>query len=84
MKMLVDLGIFNPVISFKVYGLIVIAKIVFLNKQTNICWFKYELRGFYNFILRNIIYAENKWKTCFSQKIRNFCSARTVANQEKV
>ena len=28
------------------YGLSVIAKIVFINKQTNICWFKYEVRGF--------------------------------------
>ena len=26
----------------------------FLNKQTNICWFKYELRGFYDLTLRNI------------------------------
>ena len=32
----------------------VIAKIVFLNKQTNICWFKYKLRGFYDFTLRNV------------------------------
>ena len=30
------------------------AKIVFFNKQINICWFKYELRGFYDFTLRNI------------------------------
>ena len=27
---------------------------IFLNKQTNICYFKYELRGFYDFTLRNI------------------------------
>ena len=55
---------------------IVIAKIVFLNKQTNICWFNYELRGFYDFSLRNIlslvniIYSENKWKSVFP-KMRN-------------
>ena len=28
---------------------IVIAKIEFLNKQNNICRFKYELKGFYDF-----------------------------------
>ena len=26
----------------------------YCNKQNNICWFKYELRGFYDFVLRNI------------------------------
>ena len=55
MKILVGLSIFNHVI-FK--GLIVIAKIVLLNKQTHICWFKYELRGFYDFILRNIVIGQ--------------------------
>ena len=40
MKILVSLGIFNCVI-FKDLGF-VIAKIQFLNKLTNTCWFKYE------------------------------------------
>ena len=34
------------------------ATTVFLNKQTNICWFIYELRGFYNFALRNIAFGQ--------------------------
>ena len=38
----------------KTWGLIVIVKIVFLNKQTYICWLKFEFRGFYDFTLRNI------------------------------
>ena len=46
--------VYSIVLSLKTKGLIVIAKIVFLNKQANICWFKYELRGFYEFTLRNI------------------------------
>ena len=41
MKIIVILCIFNRAI-------------VFLNKQTNIYWFNYELRGFYDFNLRNI------------------------------
>ena len=52
MKILVGLGIFNHVI-FKDLGSD-IAKIGFLNKQTNICLFRYELRGFYDFTLRDI------------------------------
>ena len=51
MKILVGLGIFSRDI-FK--DLIIIAKIVFLNKWTNICWFRYKLRCFYDFTLRNI------------------------------
>ena len=39
-------------------GVTVIAKIVFLNKQTSFCWFKHELRGFYNFTWRNIAIGE--------------------------
>ena len=60
--------IYSIVLFLKTQDLIVIAKIVFLNKQTNICWFKYKLRGFYDFTLRNIaigqyhIYTENRWK----------------------
>ena len=46
--------VYSFVWFLNILDLIVIAKIVFLNKQTNICWFKYELRGFYDFILINI------------------------------
>ena len=54
------------VLILKTQGLIAIAKIVFFHKQTNICWFKYELRGFYDFTLRNIASSKyhiyRKWK----------------------
>ena len=55
------------VLFLKTKGPIAIAKIVFFNKQTNICWFKYKSGGFYDFTLSlfNIIYTENKWKKCF-------------------
>ena len=46
--------VYSILLFLNTYGLIVIAKIVFLNKQTSICRLKYELRGFYNFTLRNI------------------------------
>ena len=61
MKILVGLGIFNRAI-FKDLLFDCVAKIVFLDKENNICCFKYELRGFYDFTLRNIaiIYCENK------------------------
>ena len=42
------------VLFLKTYKLIDFAKIVFLLEQTNICEFKDELRGFYDFTLRNI------------------------------
>ena len=35
-----------------------VVKIVFLNQQTNICLFKYELRGFYDFTLRNTVIGQ--------------------------
>ena len=37
-----------------------IVKIVFLNKQVEICWFKYKLRGFYNFTRRNIAIGQHQ------------------------
>ena len=40
MKILVGLGIFNCVM-FKDLGFECYCKILFFNKQTNICWFKY-------------------------------------------
>ena len=46
--------VFLFVLFLKTDDLIVIAKILFLNKQTDTCWFKYELRGFYNFTLKYI------------------------------
>ena len=49
MKMLVDFGIFNRVI-FKDLG----SDCYHKNKETNICCFKYDLRSFYDFTLRNI------------------------------
>ena len=66
-----NLGIFNRVIFKDLKSLIVIAKIVFLNKQINICWFRYESRGFYNFTLRNIAIGQyhiyrKQMKKCFS------------------
>ena len=77
------LGRFNCVI-FKDMGPILIAKIEFLNEQTNICWFKYELRGFYDFILRNIVIGQyhiyrKQMKKCFFLKMRHYCTAKTVA-----
>ena len=75
MKILVGLGIFNIFIFLKIQDLIVIAKVVFLNKQTNICLFKYELRGFYDFTLRNIafgqyhIYRKQMRKMLFSKNV---------------
>ena len=67
----------------------IIAKIVFINKQTNIYWFKYELRGFYNFILRNIAIGQydmcrKQKKKCFFLKMRHFYTAKTVASSKKV
>ena len=53
MKILVDLGIFNHVI-FKVLGSNCYCKKCFFNKQTKNVWFKFKLRGFYNFTWRNI------------------------------
>ena len=46
-------------------------KIVFLNKQNNICCFKYELSSFYDFTWRIIAIGQyyihrNKWK--YTQK----------------
>ena len=45
-KILVGLGIFSHVIFKDLES--VIGKLVFLDEQTSICWFKYELRGFYD------------------------------------
>ena len=68
----------------KTLRLIVNAKIVFLNKQINICWFRYELRGLYYFTLRNIDRNINLKKNAFFPKLWHFCTAKTVANQEQV
>ena len=38
--------VYSIVLFLKTFILIVIAKIVFLNKQINICRFKYKSRGF--------------------------------------
>ena len=90
MKMLVGLGIFIQSFYFeKNLSLIVMAKIVFLNKQTNVCWFKYDLTGFYNFTLRNIAISQyhiyrKQMKKCFFPKMKHFCTANTIADQEKV
>ena len=71
-KILVGLCIFNHVI-FKDIGSDCYCQIVFLNKQTNICWFKYKLREFYDFTLRNIaisqyhIYRKQTKKIHFSK-----------------
>ena len=55
---------FIPTVSLLIYlmKILVMAKIVFLNKQTNICWFKYKLRGFYDFTLRKIVANKEKVK----------------------
>ena len=65
--------VYSIMLFLKTFSLIVIAKIVFLNKHTNI-WFKYELRGFYDFTLRNIaigqyhIYRKQMKKNAFFSK----------------
>ena len=43
--------VYSMVLFLKTLGLIVIGEIVFLKE---ICWFKFELRAFYDFTLRNI------------------------------
>ena len=53
MKILIGFGIFNRVIS-KDLRSVCYGKIVFFSKHTNICWFKYKLKGFYDFTQRNI------------------------------
>ena len=64
-------------------GLIVIVKILFLNKQTNTCWFKHESRGFYDFTLRIIavgqyyIYKKTNEKLFFP-KMRLFHVAKNA------
>ena len=88
MKILVGLGIFSHAI-FKDLGSNGFAKIIFLNKQTNICWFKYELRNFYDFTLRNIAIGQyhiyrKQMKNMLFPKMRHFCTEKMVANQEKV
>ena len=60
------------------------------NKQTNICWFKYELKGFNDFTLRNIaigqyhIYRKQKKKKKTFLNMRHFFTSKMATNQEKV
>ena len=71
-KLLVS--VYSIMLFLKTEAPIVIAKIVFLHKQTNIFCFKYKLTGSYNFTLRNItisqynIYRKQKKKNAFFQK----------------
>ena len=46
--------VYSILLLLKIENLLVIAEIEFLNEETNICWLKYELGGFYYFTLRNI------------------------------
>ena len=69
--------------------MIVIAKIIFLNKQTNIVRFKYKLRGFYDFTLRNIAIGQyhlyrKQMKKCFFPRMRWFYRVKTISNHEKI
>ena len=85
MKIFVDLGIFNCVIFKDLESLIVLAKIVFLNNLTNMNWEVSMILLWEILPSVNIIYTENKWrKKIFFPKIMHFCTAKTVANQEKV
>ena len=68
--------VFSIVLFLKSLGSIVIAKIVFLNKQYLLV--KYELNGFYDFILWNIAISQyhiyrKQMKKCFILKMRYFC-----------
>ena len=69
---------YSIVLFLKTWGLVVFAKIVFLNKKINICWFNYELRGFNDFSLGNIvigqyhIYRKQIFKKSFFSKNKAF------------
>ena len=63
--------VYSVMLFIKTYSPIAIEKLVYLNKQTNVCWFKYEWTGFYDFTLRNIaigqyhIYTKQMKIKCF-------------------